>query len=45
LHGIEPDYSIKNISVLRYWKELVIENKNIDDLDKMKHITTTPLPL
>lgn len=29
LKGIEPDFSVKEISVLRYWKELVVENDAI----------------
>jgi len=45
LHGVEPDYSIKNISILRYWKEIVVENANIEDLEIKKHITITSLPL
>jgi len=45
LHNLEPNCIIKNINVLRYWKEIVVEDKNIDDLEEKKHITTTPLSL
>ena len=32
LKGIEPSYEIKEQTILRYWKELVVENNDIDQL-------------
>ncbi len=32
LHGIPPAYSIRRISVLRYWNELVVDNSRIERL-------------
>jgi carbamoyl-phosphate synthase large subunit len=29
LHGIEPAYDIREITVLRYWKELLVENDRL----------------
>lgn len=31
----EPTYQIKELSILRYWKELVIENETIDEFSRM----------
>jgi hypothetical protein len=39
LHGIKPDYSVREISILRYWKELAVSNEQIDRLAKTEHIT------
>lgn len=38
LHGIEPSYTIREISILRYWKELVVDNQRIADLRNTGHI-------
>lgn len=32
LKGIEPTYQIKEQTILRYWKELVVENSEVEDL-------------
>lgn len=32
LHGYKPQYSIREITILRYWKELVVENQQIEQL-------------
>lgn len=32
LLGMEPDFSIRPISVFRYWKELVVDNGRVDHL-------------
>ena len=45
VHGIEPNYLIRNISILRYWKEIVVENKTLEELEQKKHITSTPRKL
>lgn len=37
LKGIEPSYEIKEKTILRYWKELVVEN---EDVEKMKKNST-----
>jgi hypothetical protein len=34
LKGIEPKYEIKEQTILRYWKELVVENEEIEDMKK-----------
>lgn len=38
LADIEPVYSIRVISVLRYWKELVVTNDRIEELASTNHI-------
>jgi len=38
LKGIEPKYSIKEQTILRYWKELVVDNEVISELKKLKVI-------
>ncbi len=32
LKGIEPSYDIKEQTILRYWKELVVPNENVSEL-------------
>lgn len=32
LKGIEPNFSIKEQTILRYWKEIVVENENVNEL-------------
>lgn len=34
LYGKDPMYDIRNISILRYWKELVVENSRIEILEQ-----------
>jgi carbamoyl-phosphate synthase large subunit len=34
LHGKKPSYDIRELSILRYWKELVVTNERIDLLKK-----------
>jgi carbamoyl-phosphate synthase large subunit len=38
LKGIEPKYSIKENTILRYWKEIVIDNEVISELKKLRVI-------
>ena len=38
LKGIEPKYSIKEQTILRYWKELVVDNDVISELEQFKVI-------
>ena len=38
LKGIEPKYSIKENTILRYWKEFVIDNEVISELEQLKVI-------
>lgn len=41
LHNLSPTYHIKEISILRYWKELVVENKRIKEFEKKQAIINT----
>ena len=34
LKGIEPSFQIKEQTILRYWKELIVENNEIENLAK-----------
>lgn len=45
LHGIEPSFYIKPITVLRYWKELAVENSVVSDChrDGVVNIRSGPL--
>ena len=38
LRGKTPTYEIKNISILRYWKELVVDNSRIAVLEQTGEI-------
>jgi carbamoyl-phosphate synthase large subunit len=38
LHGKTPDYKIRSITILRYWKELVVENQRIERLKQLGKI-------
>jgi carbamoyl-phosphate synthase large subunit len=40
LRGIEPAYKIEHRTVLRYWKELVVENHEVDQLRTSGHLST-----
>ncbi|MFC1784943.1 ATP-grasp domain-containing protein [Candidatus Neomarinimicrobiota bacterium] len=41
LKGIEPKYSIKEQTILRYWKELIVDNDHISEL-KQHQIIKNP---
>jgi carbamoyl-phosphate synthase large subunit len=32
LKGIEPQFDIKELTILRYWKELIVENSSVENL-------------
>ena len=34
LKNIEPSFQIKEQTILRYWKELIVENENVDEIKK-----------
>ena len=34
LKKIEPKFEIKELTILRYWKELVVDNDTVKDLEK-----------
>ena len=38
LSGVEPTHSIREISILRYWKELVVPNERIERLRDSEHL-------
>ncbi len=38
LRGITPSYSIRELSILRYWKELVVTNSRIEQLRKTQYL-------
>jgi carbamoyl-phosphate synthase large subunit len=38
LKGIEPNYSIKEQTILRYWKEIVVENENVNELKEFRKL-------
>lgn len=38
LKGIDPNFKIKESTVLRYWKELLVDNNDIALMDQHKHI-------
>ena len=38
LHGMEPAYAIREIAILRYWKELVVETARIEQLTATGHM-------
>jgi len=38
LKGIEPQFEIKQQTILRYWKEIVVENRTIDVLRTQKFL-------
>lgn len=33
LFGTKPDYDIKNLTILRYWKEMFVENEKIEEFE------------
>lgn len=39
--GKEPRFDIRELSVLRYWQELPVENSRIDELSNARRITQT----
>lgn len=38
INGIAPQYAIKQLSILRYWKELVIENDKVEEFSSTGRI-------
>lgn len=42
IYGRNPKFKIKEMSFLRYWKELVVENTKIKDLETKKYIINKP---
>jgi carbamoyl-phosphate synthase large subunit len=44
LKGIEPSFDIKELSILRYWKELVVENERVEIMTKEGHLEATNPP-
>lgn len=38
LKNIEPVYTIKELTILRYWKELVVENSDVENLKKHREL-------
>lgn len=37
LKGVEPSFEIKEISVLRYWKEIVVSNDAVNEMTQLGH--------
>lgn len=44
LKGLPPSFNVKPVSILRYWKELVVENDAISNLQETGHIETREHP-
>lgn len=44
VQGTVPAFSIKESTILRYWKELVVENNKIRELETNTYIINQPLP-
>ncbi|PTT13227.1 hypothetical protein DBR27_05290 [Flavobacterium sp. HMWF030] len=38
LKNIEPAYTIKELTILRYWKELVVENSDVENLKNQREL-------
>lgn len=38
LKNIEPVYTIKELTILRYWKELVVENSDVENLKNQREL-------
>ncbi len=38
LKGIEPQYTIKEFTILRYWTELVVENEEVFQMKNSRHL-------
>jgi carbamoyl-phosphate synthase large subunit len=36
LKSIEPTYDVKELTILRYWNELVVDNKDIETVERSK---------
>ncbi|MSR78363.1 MAG: ATP-grasp domain-containing protein [Candidatus Omnitrophica bacterium] len=43
--GKIPDYTIRDITILRYWKELVIDSSRLDELQEHGHSKGSRVPL
>jgi len=41
LKGIEPQYTIKELTILRYWKELVVNNEEVSQMEDNQHLTSS----
>lgn len=41
LFNLEPKYKIKELSILRYWKELVVQNENIEQMKSKGFLQTS----
>lgn len=39
LRGVEPNYEIKELTILRYWKELVVENIEVDSIKNSRKLS------
>lgn len=44
LKKIEPSFEIKEHTILRYWKELVVENENVSNLKEKHQLTQNNSP-
>jgi carbamoyl-phosphate synthase large subunit len=40
LKGIEPQYTIKEVTILRYWKELMVKNEEVIHMKNSQHLTS-----
>lgn len=40
LQGIKPVYDIKELTILRYWKELVVENERVDEMKRNNNLNS-----
>lgn len=41
LYGVEPEYRIEEITILRYWRELTVDNRKVEELQGGRSITGT----
>jgi len=41
LKGIEPQYTIKELTIMRYWKELVVNNEEVIQINNSKYLTSS----
>lgn len=41
LKNIEPSYTVKELTILRYWKELVVENSDVENLKEHRELQKT----
>lgn len=45
LKGIEPAFEIKEQTILRYWKELVVENEEVQEMKNQHTLNSTQITL